>query len=161
MQMKIDKKITLKTIDHAMVNQWLKPKGFELAVVCISDPVNKLALNLVLGSFKEFKRFLLNQFDYKAEIVDCTAIVISLEKNGTTWHFMNIQSNEWCPDDYGTIAHELHHFIHFGFTEKGNKYCPDAEEAYAYATGYFMTNIVRAFMLHKQTVKKSLKTKKK
>jgi hypothetical protein len=157
MKIDVERKLTRKTMKEIVIYEWLKPKGFEISAVCIKDPVYKISLNLIHGSFAEFKRFMLIKFNKKLDHDDASAMVFTFPHEGIQWHFMNIQKCDWYAEDYGTIAHELHHFVHFALDEKGNKYNLDGEEAYAYIQGYFMELIVRAFSEFKKATGKNKK----
>ena len=150
-----DKVLTKKAYDMETISHWVKAKGFDLSICTIHDHSLKLSLNVVYGTFEEFKKFMKKEFDQEIEHKNATAFFIQISKPECAWNFMLIQSNNWTAPDYGTICHELHHFTHFGLDEKGISYGSAGEEVYAYVQGYFMEMTVRAFVeLHKVLKKK-------
>ena len=150
--LKYEKVLVKETMKEDAIGQWLKPAKYELSVVPIYIPVFKITLNVAYGSFEEFKRFMLQEFEHKLEHHDANAFACSFEHKGTTWNFINITTNDWTATDYGTICHELHHATHFSLENMGVTYGSAGEEVYAYMQGYLMELVVRAFvMLRKKT----------
>lgn len=154
------KALTKQTYKLPIVNEWVMQKGYDLKLCAISNHTFNLNLNLVYGSYEEFKKFLKEQFDTPLEHESCVAMVVSgiKDKEGVVWHFMLIQSNDWTAKDYGTLAHETHHFTHFGLGEKGISYGEAGEECFAYVQGYFMEMIVRSFVQLNKICKKKKRT---
>jgi hypothetical protein len=148
MTIKHDKILVKKTREEEVITYWIKPKGFDLSMTTLTLPVLKLSLNLALGSLEEFKRFCKSEYGNEIDIHDCNACVISFRaEDGTQWHWMLCTKQSWYAEDYGVMAHELHHFVHAGLDEKGCTYGAGGEEIYAYIQGYFMELVVRAFMM--------------
>lgn len=145
MKLKVIKK---ETYSPPIVNEWVKDDGYNLKFCSISNHTFSLNLNLVYGDYDEFKKYLKQEFGTLLEHESCVAMVVSgiKDKKGIIWHFMLIQSNDWTAKDYGILAHETHHFVHFGLGEKGINYGESGEECFAYTQGYFMEMIVRAFV---------------
>ncbi len=155
MQLNIEKTITKKELNSVLVSKWRKPKGYDLSFTDISCPSMKLTLNVMFGKYDEFKRFMKNMHDFDTVHQACTAMCVMCKKDGTAWHYILIQENDWTADHYNTLVHELHHFIHFALDDKGVSYGMGGEEVFAYLQGYFMEMVVRAFIeLKKVTPKK-------
>ena len=155
MKLEYEKILVAETMKEDAIGQWLKPAKTELAIVPVNVPVFKITLNVVYGSFEEFKRFMLTKFEQKITHAKANAYAMSFEHNGTTWNFINITSCEWTAQDYGTIAHELHHATHFSLENMGVTYGTAGEEVYAYMQGHLMELVIRAFaMLRKKRKKK-------
>lgn len=140
------KTISKNVYKSIIINEWLKPEGFDLSICCVSEPVMKIALNIVYGDYKEFARFIKQQHAYDTEYESCVAMCLQVKKDGVAWNYINIQNNNWTAEHYGTMVHELHHFTHFALDEKGISYGSAGEELYAYVQGYFMEMLVRAFI---------------
>lgn len=158
MKITIDKIISKNVYKTELIGQWFKPKGFDLSMTAINCPSLKICVNLVHGSFTEFKRMIYLQFGEDLKTDSCVAFACSLkDKNGTQWNFVLIQENEWTAEHYGTLAHEIHHLTHFSLEEKGVTYGMGGEEVYAYLSGFFMEMIVRAFQELKRTTSKKKK----
>lgn len=157
--MKIARKriVVKKTFNEEVISQWVEAAGFNLKCVSLNVPPFKLSLNVAYGPYDEFKKFLKKEFDQDTEHADCNAMAITFEKDGTTWHWMNIQVNEWRAEEYGTICHELHHVTHFMYDKMGVTYGNAGEEAYAYLQGYLMELVVRAFVQLKKSDRKKKK----
>lgn len=156
MKIAFDKILVKETMEETTITNWYKPKGFDLAIITISDPLFRSALNLVLGKYKEFKRFLLEICDHEIDREEPQAILVfftNKKDDNRMAYFMLIQSNDWLAEDYGTISHELHHFVHISLDKLGVKHSPESEETFAYKLGYFMERVVRAFMMYKKKVK--------
>ncbi len=151
-----EKVITKKSYEKQLITQWVKVSGFNLSACTINDPVMKLSLNLVHGTFDEFKAFIKKTYEEDIPFNDASALALSFEdKEHCRWNWVLITENNWYAVDYGTICHELHHFTHFGLTEKGVTYGEGGEEVYAYTQGFFMEMVVRAFQeLHKKNKKR-------
>lgn len=143
------------------ITQWVKPKGYALAITTIRCQALHLHLNLAHGPLKEFKRFIRDEADYQIQHEAATAIyVFTTNESGNMDHWIDIPENEWCSNNYGAICHELHHFVHQGLDDLGVKYGEGGEEIYAYLQGYFMEQVVRAFVALKKANKPAKKTKK-
>lgn len=152
MKIAYQKRITKKTFEKEIISEWFQPKGFDLAIVALSTDALQININLVFGSFEEFKRLCLIQFDHAIEHDSALAFACNFkDKEGKNWNFLNIQRNDWTAEDYGTIAHELHHITHFSLDEKGIAYGSAGEECFAYVQGYFMELVVRAFQELRKT----------
>lgn len=147
MKIPMQKVIIRDTMKEEVISVWVQPKGFDLKCVCLTVPALKLSLNLAYGPYTEFKKFLKKEFDQDTEHKDCNAMAITFEKNGTSWHWMNIQVNTWRAEEYGTICHELHHVTHFMLSKMGVEYSMAGEEVYAYLQGYLMELVIRAFVM--------------
>lgn len=156
MKIVIDKIISKNVYKTEIIGTWYKPKGFDLSMTAINCPSLKICVNLIFGTYEEFKRMIYIQFGEDLKSDTCIAMAVNLkDKNGVQWNFVLIQENEWTAEHYGTLAHEIHHLTHFSLSEKGVNYGEGGEEVYAYLTGYFMEMIVRSFQeLKRATVKK-------
>jgi hypothetical protein len=157
MKIALQKVITRKVHKEQTISEWCQPKGYKLSVCTLQTEAMKLTLNLVFGEFEEFKRFIKNTYEQDIKHNSANAFCMQFEHEKTTWNFMLITQNDWTAQDYGTIAHELHHFTHFALTEKGVSYGEGGEEVFAYTQGYFMELVVRAFV----ELRKALKTNRK
>lgn len=156
-----EKVLTKKSYEAELITQWVKIKGFDLSACTINDPVMKMSLNLAFGNFDEFKKFMKKDYDKEVVFNDAHALAFSFDdKDHTRWNWVLITENDWYAADYGTICHELHHFTHFGLTEKGVNYGEGGEEVYAYTQGFFMEMVVRAFMELKKIKKHAPKHKR-
>ncbi len=136
-----------KEFKEVSVGRWVEITGYNLRAVCIEAPMFRISLNVAFGPYEEFKRFVKTRFDVDVKHSGANAMVVTFEHEKTRWHWMNIQTCEWTAEEYGTIAHELHHFTHFGLTEMGVTYGEGGEEVYAYFQGYFMERVVRSFAI--------------
>lgn len=162
MKISMRKVIVKETMKEEVISEWVQPKDFDLKCVCLTVPAFKLSLNIAYGSYAEFKKFLKKEFDIDTEHKDCNAMAVTFDKDGTAWHWMNIQVNDWRAEEYGTICHELHHVTHFMYEKMGVTYGSAGEEAYAYLQGHLMELVVRAFvMLDKKLRPEKFKKKKK
>lgn len=152
-------KILVKeTLQHEVVSEWVKPDGYNLSCVTIQFPMMKIALNVAFGEYEEFKKFLKKEFDFDTEHADAAAICVAFKHEKTQWHWINIQTNNWLAQDYGTICHELHHFVHFALGESGIQYGTAGEELFAYMQGQAMELVVRAFLkLKKHEAKREMR----
>ena len=151
----VGKYLVHKEMKEVVVSRWLQAKHFDLRCVNILAPMFNMTLNVAYGSYDEFKKFLKKEFDVDTEHKNAMAMVVTFEHENVCWHWMNIQKNDWTAEDYGVLAHELHHFTHFSLKEKGITYGEAGEELYAYFQGYFIELVVRAFaQLHKTQKKK-------
>lgn len=154
MKIVVEKDIT-KELSEVILDKWVKINNFDLFQTSIPCTPLKLDLNLFYGDFKEFKKFIQTSFDdVKIDHKAAVGFYLSIEKDGTTWHNLLITENNWLPEHYGTIAHEIHHFVHYGLEEKGVNYGSGGEEVYAYLSGYYMQMIVQAFVEFKKQIKK-------
>lgn len=146
---------------EVLVTQWVQPAGFDLAVVTLNSQELKISVNLVFGELKEFKKFIASAYDHKVDVEDANALATTFTHEGKAWNYLLITKNDWHAEDYGTIAHELHHITHFALEEKGITYGSAGEECFAYVQGYFMELVVRAFMELKKSKWSKLQDKKK
>lgn len=153
MILEFEKTFVKDVMKEEVVGSWVKPKGFHLAAVSLHNSALKLNLNLVYGKFPEFKRFISKEFDETIDHKESLAYYIGFDHKGTRWHFVNIQKNDWLAEDYGTLAHELHHFVYGALYEKGVEYGRGGEEVFAYIQGHFMELVVRAFLMLKKRQK--------
>lgn len=154
MKLPYSKLLTKSVMREQVVSEWVRPKGYDLSAVTISLPIFKISLNLVLGDFDEFSRFIKDTFD--VECKDCAKAYFCCfnDKDKVHWNWILIQRNDWRAEDYGTLAHELHHFVHSALDETGVAYGTAGEEVYAYMQGYFMELVVRAFIMLGKVKKK-------
>lgn len=157
MKIKFQRYITRKTRNEQTISEWIQPKGFNLSITTIQTDSMKITLNLVYGEFEEFKKFIKHTFDQEIKHSSANAFCMQFEHEKTTWNFMLITTNEWTAPDYGTICHELHHFVHFALDEKGVSYGAGGEEVFAYLQGFFMEMCVRAFVELSKANKKKKK----
>ncbi len=142
-----EKNLTKNVMKEEVISQWFKPKGFDLSLVTLDNSMFRLTLNVCLGTFDEFKRFIQSTHsDAKIEHDAALAMYVQVKESKETFHHILITENDWTASDYGTICHELHHFVHYALDEKGASYGLGGEEIYAYMQGYFMTVIIRAFV---------------
>ena len=93
-----------KTMEDTIINQWLKPRGFDLSVVCLNDRSLKLSLNVCFGSLNEFKRFIKEKYEQDITATNSIALYYGFETKGVEWHFINIQKNDWTASDYGVLV---------------------------------------------------------
>lgn len=161
-EIKYDKILVSKERKEQVISEWIKAKGFDLSICTLRCVSLKLNVNLVFGEFEEFKKFIWETYKKEIEYKSANAFFLQFDKPECTWNFLLITENDWTAEDYGTICHELHHFTHFGLTEKGISYGEAGEECFAYVQGYFMELVVRAFVeLRKAKDKKIINKKKK
>lgn len=138
--------IVKETMREDVIGQWIKPAEFELSIVPIHANVFDFTLNVAFGAFTEYKNYILKEYGNEINSRDAAAMFNSFEdRKGRRWHFINIQKNDWTANDYGTIAHELHHAVHYGLSSRGIDYHDTSEEVFAYLQGYLMEMVVRAF----------------
>lgn len=139
------KSINKKEMKEALITKWYQLSDYDLKMVNIYSPSWAMTLNLVYGNFDEFKKFFADKHKKEVEYEACVAFFCSDKIKGIQHHYMVIQDQKFRAKDYGSIAHELHHFVHFALEEKGMEYHKSSEEAFAYLQGYFMEMTVRAF----------------
>lgn len=151
--MKIEKYLVKKEYKEVVITQWIKPEGYKLAMCSLSCTSMKMDLNLFFGEYSEFKKFIKSEHDFDTEHETCIAMYVQNKKDGIVYFNMIIQKNDWLAEDYATIVHELHHFIHFALEEKGVNYGTAGEEVYAYLQGYFTELVIRAFVELKKVKK--------
>lgn len=140
-----------------VIGPWLKPKGFDLYLCDVFNPMFDINLMLCFGSLKEFSRYILEREEYVVESKTALAMYVYTNKNDKRSNYLIFTENEWCAKDYGTIAHELHHFTHFALDAIGVTYGIGGEELYSYFQGYYMELCVLAL----NELQKSLNKKKK
>lgn len=146
MILEFEKTLVDRTMAEEVIGPWRKVKGFGLSTVAIKVPVFKITLNVMYGPYDEFKRFILHKFDHQIKHGSANAIAVTFEHEKVRWNFINIQSCNWTAEEYGTLAHELHHTTHFALEDLGAVYGSGGEEVYAYLQGYLMELVVRAFV---------------
>lgn len=153
--------ITKHEMREVTISRWVIPKGYKLAVCDLKDTIYNQSLTVVLGTTREFRRFIKDSYDYDVDCDSALAFYFQIKKDGKTSYFMLIQENEWRASDYGNICHELHHFTHYMLDNLGLSYGLGGEEAYAYVQGYYMEQVCRAFVELKKTKYYKLNYKKK
>lgn len=143
---KFDKVLVKKAWEREAISQWVKQKQYELAIVSLSDHMLQLHLNVAFGPIKQFADFMRDRYDHELQHDDANALfVYGKGKDGQRYYFINVQSNSFKAKDYGTLAHELHHYVHMAlYNSNGVEYSREGEEVYAYAIGYFMELLTRA-----------------
>lgn len=150
------KYLSRKTYNPEVIAEWVKPKGFDLAITCIKDLTFNLSINLVFGDFHEFKKFIKNEYELDLEHDNARAYALRFSKPECDWNYLLISDLDWRAQDYGTIAHEVHHMTHFALKDKGLTHSSDSEESFAHFQGFLMEMIIRAFVEYKK-IKKSKK----
>ncbi|MGV8131595.1 MAG: hypothetical protein ACP5N7_05855 [Candidatus Pacearchaeota archaeon] len=153
-QLQYEKIISKNEFKEVLISKWMKPKGYELEMTQLSLMAFGIYTNLIFGKYSEFKKFIKDKHNFDTEHEACMAMVVQVKDKGVTWNYMLIQENEWSAENYGTIAHELHHLTHFVLSDKGVNYGEGGEEVFAYIQGYFMELVVRAFIELKKVTKK-------
>lgn len=76
MKIKYKKILVRQTMDEEVISQWVEPEGFNLACTALSANALKIIVNVACGPYKEFKRFMLEEFHEKTEHEDVNAIRI-------------------------------------------------------------------------------------
>lgn len=155
--MKIPYKILInKSMKETTIGRWIKPTGFELPMIAIHNPLFNSSLNFCFGKYAEFRRFLLETYDVEIDNDEPVAVFVHFRNkkdDNKMAYFINLQSNEFRATDYGTIVHELHHFVHHSLNHIGMWASKDSEEVYAYSIGFFMERIMRALVIYKKKYK--------
>lgn len=147
------KNVTKKVFTEVAISNWQEISNVyisSLTVECFC-----LSLNLVYGKLQDFKNYVKKQHEELVNIDECTAVFVSLKKEGVTWYYILIQENDWYAQDYGIICHELHHFIHKSLEEKGVTYAENSEEVYAYLQGHFMELVIKSLLELKKVIDKN------
>ncbi len=152
----------MKQFTPVLVTRWKSDRKLpDLKIVTLVDRVFTVSLNLAYGSYSDFAKFIYDEFkveDPKGNAEEHPeGMYVSFVSEGVRWHWLLITEMEFTCKDYGTIVHELHHFVHNSIEGKGVIYSKDSEEAFAYVQGYFMDLVIRAFVELKRTTKRKRK----
>lgn len=128
------------------VSKWCKLRDYELLACDVAMPVVRRQYILMVGTVEEFDRYILDKHGIKPHLETALAAYAWYPLDGALYHYILFTENDWAPADYGSIAHEVHHVIHLSLQAIGIRYARASEEVFAYAAGYLMEMIVRAFV---------------
>lgn len=153
-----------QTMITETISKWYQPAGFDVSLCQLQAPMFGFVFTLIYGKYSEWEKFMYKHHSREADNDNPLAVYAwtidpsSKEKV----KYLLITENNWSGQDYGTIAHELHHLTHMSLDDIGIKYGGSVnEELFAYFQGYFMELVVRAFVALKQATVKPLPKKKK
>lgn len=161
-RIEIEKTVTTKKLVTTLITSWKKIKGYDLTTCTLYFDVWSQELHLVHGKPEEFARYIKEVFNFSDGKThsDSAAMYAWLIRDNVRYRFICLQVLDFYPGDYGTLAHEIHHFVHAELQARGVVYSEESEEVFAYYTGTIMEYACRALNeLRKHAIKK-LKKKK-
>lgn len=139
------KTLNRKVYKLTAITEWATPHGYDLKIVTLAVDAFKMALNLAIGPFSEFKKFIGKEYEDDISVSNTpNGMCVAIDAKGTVFHFVWLPSVEWTSEWYGTLVHELHHFTRNAYSEKGMEYHRSSEEAFAYLQGHMMELACRA-----------------
>lgn len=160
MQITYEKQITKKPFLNETISNWYKVSKFDLQICELDFPIFCLRLAVCFGDYAEYQKMLKHYYEREIEGGIAPLACYTWVDDPDTHEkrkFLLITENEWTAKDYGTLAHEIHHFVHLSLKDIGIDYGEGGEELFAYFQGYVMELVVRAFV----ELKKTKQTKKK
>lgn len=142
------KYINQKEFRPTVISRWGSPNYAPSASLCsIIHDESGMTLNLFIGSVEDFNTHCKNKYDKELVKRSYQALFFSNESEGTTIYWIHLLKNEFLAEDYNSIVHELHHFIHYALSDRNQPYHLDyTEEKYALMQGWFMEMVIRALV---------------
>lgn len=153
------KVIERKRMKEQSIGQWLKPHKYNLYIVDVSCSLYGLNLQLCFGPMLEFSRYIKEKHDREVDHENAKAMYCWYTVDGIQNKYLILTENEWGAEDYGTMAHEVHHVVSYSLADVGISHSKDSEEAYAYFQGYLMERVIRAFVMLNKSLSKRRKKK--
>jgi hypothetical protein len=130
-----------------VISEWVRPGAYELAACTLRVPALNFSVNLVVGEFDEFRRYVREEHGHELRHEAARAMAVCFDDaERTNWKFMILPETEWRAEDYGLLAHETHHMAHMALAEMGVTYGDACEEVYAHAQGHLTELSLRALV---------------
>lgn len=138
------------------VTEWMEMTDYDLFVASFQAPMMDMVLNVAVGPVDEFIDFMNNAFEDGLpdgpDLHKSQASLTWIDGDMRDTYFMHLESPANTPDNWSSIVHELHHFVHIYFDRTGIEHSKGSEELYAHAQGYFSELCLRAITeLNKET----------